>query len=85
MEHEEDGKLPFLDVCITHVGNKLTTSVFRKKTHIDRYLNFRSHHHPRVKTGIISCLHERVIRTCNNRKSLDKEIQFGQEKESRRL
>ena len=44
-------------------GN-LATSVYHKKTHTDRYLHFRSLHHPQVKTGMISCLRKRAERVC---------------------
>ena len=66
MEVEKDGKLPFLDILVAHKGSKLITTVYRKKTHTDRYLNFRSHHHPRVKTGVISCLRVRAHNICDN-------------------
>ena len=52
MELEEDGKLPFLDVLVTRGANRLTTKVYRKATHTDRYIHFTSNHHNRVnQTG----------------------------------
>ena len=64
MEIEEENRLPFLDVLVKRNENTLTTSVFRKKTHTDRYLHFRSHHHPQVKTSVVSCLKSRAERVC---------------------
>ena len=53
MEKESDSKFAFLDVLVERKGSKLSTRVYRKKTHTDRYINFLSHHHPRVKSGVI--------------------------------
>ncbi|MCG8622856.1 MAG: hypothetical protein MJE68_12785 [Proteobacteria bacterium] len=66
MEEESDGKIAFLDVLVERKGSKLSTGVYRKKTHTDRYINFQSHHHPRVKSGVISCLKNRAMRICDN-------------------
>ena len=41
-------------------GTTVLTFMFRKKTHTDHYLNFESHHHPRVKRGIVKCLRSRA-------------------------
>ena len=47
MEIEQNNSLPFLDVLVTHNDNgSLSHQVYKKKTHTDRYLNARSHHHP---------------------------------------
>ena len=46
VEKEEDMKLPVLDEDGT-----LDTSVYRKKTHTDQYLNFRSEHPLHHKVG----------------------------------
>ena len=51
-EVEEGGKLPFLDVQLVRNGSSLETSVYRKI----RYLHYNSHHHPRVKVGIMKTL-----------------------------
>ena len=52
MELEEDGKLSFLDVLVTRGADRLTTKVYRKATHTDRYIHFTSNHHNRVKRGV---------------------------------
>ena len=45
LEPELDGKLPFLDILLEHCPDgSVSTSVFRKTTHMDRYLDFNSHH-----------------------------------------
>ena len=66
MEKESDGKIAFLDVLVERKGSKLSTGVYRKKTHTDRYINFQSHHHPQVKSGVISCLKNRAMRVCDD-------------------
>jgi len=57
MERKEDRKLSFLDVLLTKKANgRLGYQVYRKKTHIDRYLHVESHHHPTQKVGVIQTL-----------------------------
>ena len=42
---KEDGSMPFLDILITPTEDgSLKTSVFRKPTHTDLYLQWDSHH-----------------------------------------
>ena len=67
MEVESAGKIAFLDVQVERKGFRLITSVYRKPTHTDRYLNYRSNHHPRTKMGIISCLKKRAFNICSDR------------------
>ena len=46
--------IPFLDTRITRkVDGKLDVTVYRKPTHTDRYLHFKSHHptHVKKRTG----------------------------------
>ena len=60
MEKEEDGKIAYLDVLVEKKGTLATTSIFRKKTHTDRYMNYDSRHHARIKSSISKCLWTRA-------------------------
>ena len=45
VEEEHEGCLAFLDVLIKHQENgDISTSVYHKNTHTDKYLDFSSHH-----------------------------------------
>ena len=58
MEKDQDNKLPFLDVLVTHTETEqgFRSSVYRKPTFTGQYLNFNSHHPYTVKKGIACCL-----------------------------
>ena len=65
LEEEKDRKIPFLDVLVERSQSKLYTSVHRKETHTNRYINFNSHHHRRTLTGVIKGLKQRAERICH--------------------
>ena len=65
MEEEVEQRIPFLDVLVKRSEQSLSTEVFRKPTHTNRYLHFRSHHHPRVLSGIVTCLKKRALDICD--------------------
>ncbi|XP_071954140.1 uncharacterized protein [Antedon mediterranea] len=51
--------LPFLDIIITLNNGDLTTTVYRKKTHTDQYLNFHSCHPLEHKLSVVNTLVDR--------------------------
>ena len=42
IEHEENGKLPFLDTCVKRSIDKYGTTIYHKKTFTGVYLNWTS-------------------------------------------
>ena len=52
---------------------KLDITVYRKKTHTDRYLHFESHHPTHVKRGTVRCLYDRARNITQRDKSLKEE------------
>ena len=66
IEKEEEGRLAFLDVLVTRSGDQLSTAVYRKPTHTDRYIPYHSHHHPRMLTGVMRGMRDRALRICDN-------------------
>ena len=58
MKQEEDRKIPFLDTLLRREDGRLDVSVYRKPTHTDRYLRFKSHHPTNGKGGVVRCFHD---------------------------
>ena len=64
---ESDGTLPFLDTRITHhFDGSLSTTVFRKSTHMDKYLDFQSHHPLAHKVAVASTLFDHAEKICSD-------------------
>ena len=66
-EMKEDGSMPFLDILIipTEHGS-LKTSVFRKHTHTDLYLQWDSHHNIPSKYSVADTLYHRANTICSD-------------------
>ena len=60
-EVQEDNKIAFLDIQ-AHVepDGSIKITIYRKKTHTDQYLDFKSNHHIQQKLGIISTFKHRI-------------------------
>ena len=78
VEVESDGKLPFLDVLLRHnPDGSVSTTVYRKPTHTDRYLDFASHHPLAHKIAVVRTLHSRA-------KTINSSV-VGKDEETRHL
>ena len=56
-EEESDGQLAFLDVLLCREDDgTISTSVYRKATHTNQYLSFRSHHPTAHKVAVVRTL-----------------------------
>ncbi len=76
MEVESNHQLPFLDVMVERTNsNSIITKVYRKPTHTDRYLNYRSYHSHSVKNGIIHTLKHRAKTICRDEITLTEEME----------
>ena len=52
---KEDKTIPFLDVLLTlQADGSLGHKVYRKPTHTDRYLHYKSFHHPSIKNSVFN-------------------------------
>ena len=58
----KQGAIPFLDTFPRPLGNnnKIVTSVYRKPTHMDRYLDFNSNHPKSAKCAVVGALTDRA-------------------------
>ena len=56
IEHVSEGKIAFLDTMVhRQEDGRLTTTVYQKPTHTDRYLSFSSYHPSMHKRAVIKC------------------------------
>ena len=76
-EIEENQKITFLDVLITRTkDNKLETTVFRKETNTDLYINWNSHAPMQWKRRPLKNLIQRSISICSNENLLEDELNY---------
>ena len=67
IEMESTGTLPFLDTRITHHSDgSLSSTVFRKSTHTDKYLDFKSHHPLAHKVAVARTLFNHAEKICTD-------------------
>ena len=73
-DQRSDGAMPFLDILITPSREGyLSTSVYRKPTHTDLYLQWDSHHTLTSKYSMIGTLQHRAQTICSDPQLLHKE------------
>ena len=69
-----DGSMPFLDtLVIPQADGSLLTTVYRKPTHTNQYLQCNSHHAISAKYSVISSLFHRAKDVCSIQQQLDEE------------
>ena len=62
----DDGSMPFLDILVTpKEDGSLSTSVFRKPTHTDLYLQWNSHHTISTKYSVAGTRYHRAKTICS--------------------
>jgi len=75
-EIEENGKLPFLDCLVSCHNNKLGTTVYRKPTHTNRFLDKSSYNLTSHKAMTIKTLTRRAQLFCDTLHSLRDENRY---------
>ena len=66
LEVEAEGKLPFLDLCINHVNDKLSSIWYCKPTDTGLIMNFHALAPKRYKRSAVEGFVHRVHRACSN-------------------
>ena len=73
-EMEEENKLAFLDVMvIRNTNDTINTTVYRKPTNVDIYINWHSHSPLQWKETTANVLIQRAITICSDNKLLNEE------------
>jgi hypothetical protein len=74
LEREKTGVLPFLDMSIKRQGKDFITKVYRKETHTQRYVNWRSNHPRNCLLGVLKGLIHRAHLICDLKEDLLDEL-----------
>ena len=59
-EEEFESSLPFLDVVVSRFDNNISTQIYKKPSHTDRYLPYTSQHAKQQKLSVTHFLHNRI-------------------------
>ena len=78
-ESKEDHSMPFLDMLITpQEDGSFNTTIYRKPTHTDMYLQWDSQHPISSKYSVVGTLHHRAKTVCSNTNLLHQEEEHAQ-------
>ena len=75
LEHERDRQLPFVDTLVSHSNGTITTNVYQKPTHTNRYLDYNSHHDKKHKISTATTLLRRASKIPNTEDGKAEQIQ----------
>ena len=75
-ELEHEGKLPFLDVLLCRKGKKIYTTVYRKATNNDVYLNWNAFAPISWKRSTLKTLIERAYLICSTDELRNRELEY---------
>ena len=79
LEWEQNQSLAFLDVKVTqNKDNTISTMIYKKPTHTDRYLQFDLHHPKHHKFAVAKTLHNRIdthVMNSDDKATLHKQMQ----------
>ena len=70
IEIEENGRLPFLDMEICHVGNRLSSTWYVKPTDTGLIMNFHALAPRRYKKSVVRSFVHRIYRCCSTRENV---------------
>ena len=70
---ENNGELEFLYTLLQWKNREISILVYRKSTHTDQYLHYRSHHQTSSKESVVSSLFNRAYSIITNEDDLHKE------------
>ena len=73
-EIEKDNAIPFLDILIIRKAGKIETTVYRRKTCTDLYMNWYSFAPKSWKWGTLKTLVRRAHISCSTEENLKKEL-----------
>ena len=73
-ELEQNNQLPFLDALISNNNGNIQSTVYRKPTNTDVYINWNAHAPNIWKISTIRTLVKRALTICLDKKSLDAEL-----------
>ena len=66
LEVEQDGKLPFLDMCIIHINNELHSNRYQKPSDTGLIMNFHALAPKKYKRSVIQGLVYRIYRASSH-------------------
>ena len=70
-----EGAIPFLDTLPQPRGEEISVSIYRKPTHMDRYLDFNPSHPILAKRAVVRALMDQGENVCSDPDILAKEVE----------